>query len=355
MGQCLAQTKDGKLCKVSTKGGQRFCHLHRKQKRIKLWLSMSLVAGTAVLILGTAADITDIVSFIGIMPLSTPTATPSVVIATESTPAVVDTASPEVPVPETPDPVGFFKTRRTGPCENAFYEIPDNIDPSSDPLGFLSSFSYTQVSATWNIIVPGERSIAIDITNVESPGGRWLRISNTANVIVDSFMPLDELNMLLPSVEGIWDLGGCGGGGNHREFPPIQLDTRSSLSTTFSSADFFSLQPGEFESFAFSFECGEYGMYIFHLEVEIAAAGEAGKYAIGEPLALYCPETRFNWYVTDSPDGKYHTLYYEEELVRTLVAARPWKPCSNAGETYIFNDANRWLTVDIDPSSRLSN
>lgn len=68
MGQCAAKTNSGNSCQISTAPGQKYCHVHRRNRFV---LSASLaVVGTLILtIIGVAADITGLLDYIGISPI----------------------------------------------------------------------------------------------------------------------------------------------------------------------------------------------------------------------------------------------------------------------------------------------
>jgi hypothetical protein len=65
MGQCIARTKNGTSCQNIASLGKKYCHAHQNQR---FWRSAGKVAiGTIILtILGFIADITGILSFLGI-------------------------------------------------------------------------------------------------------------------------------------------------------------------------------------------------------------------------------------------------------------------------------------------------
>jgi len=68
MAECAAKSKDGKPCKIPTREGQRYCHIHRRQ-RIWRWIISATAIGLFALgILGFAANITGLLDYFGINP-----------------------------------------------------------------------------------------------------------------------------------------------------------------------------------------------------------------------------------------------------------------------------------------------
>jgi len=65
MAQCAAKTKDGDLCQIPARKGQRYCHIHRRQNLWRFTLSASAVVGILWVALQFFANLTGILSFIG--------------------------------------------------------------------------------------------------------------------------------------------------------------------------------------------------------------------------------------------------------------------------------------------------
>lgn len=92
MGQCAAKTKDGSPCDIPTHEGQKFCHIHRRQKLRFRLASASAIGLAALTIIGLIADITGILDFIGAIAhpsqtlnISDVTITPALTITPEPT------------------------------------------------------------------------------------------------------------------------------------------------------------------------------------------------------------------------------------------------------------------------------
>jgi len=68
MAQCIAKTQDGKPCQIPTRAGQRYCHVHRRQRLWRLTLSFSFLGASVLAILSFVTDITGLLSFVGVNP-----------------------------------------------------------------------------------------------------------------------------------------------------------------------------------------------------------------------------------------------------------------------------------------------
>jgi hypothetical protein len=79
MAQCIAVTRDGKLCQLPARDGQKYCHIHRRQRLWRIAISVSAI-GTIILgLLGFVANMTGVLGYFGVNP-STPTQTPVITI-----------------------------------------------------------------------------------------------------------------------------------------------------------------------------------------------------------------------------------------------------------------------------------
>jgi len=68
MAQCAAKTKDGTLCQVPTREGQKYCHIHRRERFFSITLSTSAIGLFLLGVLGFVANITGVLGYIGINP-----------------------------------------------------------------------------------------------------------------------------------------------------------------------------------------------------------------------------------------------------------------------------------------------
>lgn len=66
MGQCAAITARGKPCEKPPIHGSKYCHVHLKQRRRRLTVSLSACAVVALTVLSIFADVTGLLSFVGI-------------------------------------------------------------------------------------------------------------------------------------------------------------------------------------------------------------------------------------------------------------------------------------------------
>ena len=74
MGQCAAKTKDGTPCQISTRDGQKYCHVHRRKSLFRVTASFSAL-GLLLGILAFVSDITGVLSYFGFnLPNPTETA-----------------------------------------------------------------------------------------------------------------------------------------------------------------------------------------------------------------------------------------------------------------------------------------
>jgi hypothetical protein len=120
---------------------------------------------------------------------------------------------------------------------------------------------------------------------------RWIRLGTTvtAKVTVDADVP-EHVDVVI--------IGQCGEVGTTREFPSVTLASDFAdyrVQSTFAEADYFSLEPGEFENFDFDFVCDSPGAYRLSLELPLEMRelfGTATQRAIEE---LICPQTFTLW------------------------------------------------------------
>lgn len=74
MAQCTAKTRDGTPCQIPARAGQRYCHVHRRQRLWRWILSSSALVVVASGILSFVADVVGLLDFLGINPQPTSTA-----------------------------------------------------------------------------------------------------------------------------------------------------------------------------------------------------------------------------------------------------------------------------------------
>jgi len=61
MAQCAAKLRDGKPCKIPAREGQKYCHIHHRQRIWRL-----IFSGAALGVLGVIANVAGILNFFGI-------------------------------------------------------------------------------------------------------------------------------------------------------------------------------------------------------------------------------------------------------------------------------------------------
>lgn len=135
-------------------------------------------------------------------------------------------------------------------------------------------------------------TLRLDLTSVVSATS-WIRIDNPTSVSV-FVEQAPEQSQLVQVAE-------CGGAGNIRTFPVIDLvNTDSGLSdfslkTRFPEYDYLSLQPGEFEILLYSFNCSSPGVYLLKLDVPYKYVDQAGSITVVSPPRLICPKSFSLW------------------------------------------------------------
>jgi hypothetical protein len=131
---------------------------------------------------------------------------------------------------------------------------------------------------------PNELEASFTITN--SPDNQaWIRLSKDVKVsirFVDNPPPTSE----------IMQFSGCGGGGAYRYFSPVSLNRdypEYNVSSSSSDADFYTLQPGEFEIFILRFQCNAPGLYAVSLNIPIQFQGREETVTYVDFPGVNCP------------------------------------------------------------------
>lgn len=135
---------------------------------------------------------------------------------------------------------------------------------------------------------PQEAFTTFDINNISSQD--WIEIAKsvTVSVSVDKDVP-EKTNAFIYG----W---GCGGVGDTRLFPSLNLSTTFESytdETTFPEHDFFTLQQGEFERFQFPFVCQSPGYY--HLSFNIPFQIRSDKGNAQTDIDIICPKEVAIW------------------------------------------------------------
>jgi hypothetical protein len=174
--------------------------------------------------------------------------------------------------------------------------LPIAIDSSSgDPAEqILSTNPDADVRAKWAIVPYTPIGMLYTLTSIADSD--WIEINKSLNISVST-------NTSIPQHVDVVAMQGCGGTQQIRDFPSLSLSTDLKSFTkksTFSGADFFTLQPGEFEKFNTHFECETPGFYDVSVTVEYSYQGENGVIEFPKFQAL-CPQS-FTVYSID-PGG----------------------------------------------------
>ncbi len=172
--------------------------------------------------------------------------------------------------------------------------LPIAIDASSgNPEDQIASTNATlaDVREEWAVVPDNLSEMLFTLTNIANSD--WIEINKSLNVSVST-------NASVPKHVDVVRVGGCGGAQQIRDFPTINL--RSDLKnftqkSTFAGADFFTLQPGEFEKFNTHFKCEAPGYYTVSINVEYSYQGENGIIEFPE-FDVLCPQS-FTVYIVD--------------------------------------------------------
>lgn len=173
------------------------------------------------------------------------------------------------------------------PCE--YRVIPEYIDVAADKEKAAAQVEEAVTAGEfhkWDL-GPHDKSfiLTLEITNI-SQEVEWIRLSKTASISVQSISEV-------PAHINMTNLWGCGGGGMFREF---SIGSLSSLyksydfEVTYPDVDYFTLQQGEFESFIFTFECDEPGIYQLEIEIPFSQKGVEGSIVYADRQRLVCPQ-----------------------------------------------------------------
>ena len=231
--------------------------------------------------------------------IPTSTIEPTMMVTpTDQNPTAIPSSIPTaIPTEITQDWGAIFQIYTLGSCEEPVV-IPSSFDIEGDPETAVKQIFESNDSndnEPWQIGPGGRRYISLARNIVsKSENKEWIQLSNTTRVTIrgNDSAP-DHVNVMM----------NCAGAGNKRVFPPIELDPQFNqyeVSTTYQEADFFSLQPGEFESLNFIFHCKTPGTYSVILSIDYLYLGQPGKITINSP-DLICPQSYSLWEIWDLP------------------------------------------------------
>jgi hypothetical protein len=135
----MAKTKDGNLCQIPARTGQKYCHVHRKQRLWRIIVSSSAIGAIALGILGFIANITGILDYLGIN-LPAPATPPN----PTSVPALFPTPS-FGPILKEFEIAGYSK--QTSLVRDSTGKLTAFIRNDEGDLGYISSID---AGTTWS-------------------------------------------------------------------------------------------------------------------------------------------------------------------------------------------------------------
>ncbi len=213
------------------------------------------------------------------------------------------TATPQSQVTPTADTVGWqdlLSITRDSTCFATY--VPEYLfegQPKTDwlkekyaPLYENEELDYAPLIFNGN--TENSTRISYTLTNAVSDNS-WIRISKDISV---SIRYMDEA----PAAADVTVPNQCGEGGEYRFFPATKLKTDyPEYSVNLSAndpADYYKLEPGEFEVFVLNFECSAPGLYAVELNLPVNYQGQDGTVTYSSTPGILCPRgvTTYNWY-----------------------------------------------------------
>ncbi len=197
------------------------------------------------------------------------------------------TPSQEVAAPATATVVEFSEITI---CPAVY--IPDSLLDGKDKLSWIQKGLWEPLRSRKLMTAPmadgdgmSAPSMFLSITN-PTDHKDWVNLSKDISISVryvgDS-----------PDVAQVIGLMGCGGAGYYRVFSPIPLDNdhpEYSVKSSASDADFYTLQPGEYEIFALEFPCAAPGIYSVQVSVPTRFQGSEGIGTYTGSAGFACPK-----------------------------------------------------------------
>jgi hypothetical protein len=175
----------------------------------------------------------------------------------------------------------FEGQEKTDWLKNKYAPLYDNEELAYAPLIFEGNTeNSTRISYT--------------ITNAASDNS-WIRISKDISV---SIRYMDDA----PPTADVTVPSQCGASGEYRYFPATQLKTDyPEYSVNISAndpADYYKLEPGEFEVFVLNFECSAPGLYAVEVNLPVNYQGQDGTVTYSSTPGVFCPRnvTTYNWF-----------------------------------------------------------
>ena len=178
------------------------------------------------------------------------------------------------------------------PPQTATEEIKLIMEGGNPPPG-VSIVPYTE---NVKAMRPGEYHfwVSLRVTNVANQG--WIELSNNMTVTI---LTEDINDSNIYAIQH----GQCGMSGVKREFSPVNLNSEyKKYETNIKNldADYFSLQPGEFEYFDLGLQCDAPGKYKPHISIPFMYEGNRAMIEVDLEVTYVCP---FQYSVTRSDDA----------------------------------------------------
>jgi hypothetical protein len=150
--------------------------------------------------------------------------------------------------------------------------LPIAINASGDTQEQIMNTDPWTNRLHWALIPENsELSMRFNISSI-ADSNNWIQLDKSLNVSVSV-----ETN--IPDHTDVFNGVGCGGAGNIRKFSqtPLQADMQNfTKEVIFSGADFFTLQPGEFEIFSIPFKCNTPGYYTISISTKYTYENQSG-------------------------------------------------------------------------------
>ncbi|MDP1541466.1 MAG: hypothetical protein Q8L72_12550 [Moraxellaceae bacterium] len=173
-------------------------------------------------------------------------------------------------------------------CERTI--LPDYIKPSDGIQQAIEQIAEAEARGEKFSLMGNNLSLKIEFRS-EVQTVDWLKLSNNLKITITSDNNVgDKLNL--------WNVEGCGGGDYRFFSPDVSLETNYpaySVNVENSEFDFFTLQPGEFESFDFNFYCRTPGIYTVNIELPYSLLDVPYNYNYTIPTTIICPKSFSVW------------------------------------------------------------
>ncbi len=215
------------------------------------------------------------------------------------TETIIDTTTPPPSPTLTSIPLGqdwksFLKLNLQSPCAPRL--LPPNINPNEDISVAEQQLSQAKANnefLDW-LVAPilleeGVGFATLQVSSIVTET-EWVKISNELLINVTTQEMLDHVN--------VFDDSQCGGVGEIRRFPLFNLSNDFNvyeLKSTYAEADFFTLEPGEFEEFYIPYKCTAVGIYQFKINASYEYSGISNVTDSDQTIGIICPQTFTFW------------------------------------------------------------